>query len=83
MNDTSRVAQYFEKDNTNDNQIHFYLHFFKAGLVDTSNDPVDDLEKGDDAESKTEAKEPSKGGNKVHRTHSDASLKLWSKKIID
>ena len=39
--------------------------------------PVDDLQKRDDAESKTEAKESSKGGDEVHRTHSDASLKLW------
>ena len=39
-------------------------------------DPVENLNEGDDAESKTEAKEPSEGGNKVDRTHSDASLKL-------
>ena len=51
-------------------------HLGESGLVDASKDPVDDLEKGDDAESKTETKEPSKGGNEVHWTHSDASLKL-------
>ena len=43
----------------------------------SDNDPVENLNEGDDAESKTEAKESSKGGDEVHRTHSDASLKLW------
>ena len=42
-------------------------------------DPVENLNEGDDAESKTEAKESSKGGDEVHRTHSDAPLKLWGK----
>ncbi len=50
--------------------------FIQYGLVDASKEPVDDLKEWDDAESKTEAKEPSKGGNEVDRTHSDASLKL-------
>ena len=45
-------------------------------LEDASKNPVDDLKEWDDAESKAEAKEPSEGGNEVHRTHSDASLKL-------
>ena len=51
-------------------------HHVEVGLVYANKKPVDDLNEWDDAESKTEAKEPSKGGNKVHRTHSDASLKL-------
>ena len=50
--------------------------FIHDDLVDASKKPVDDLNEWDDAESKTEAKEPSEGGNEVDRTHSDASLKL-------
>ena len=38
--------------------------------------PVDDLQKRDDAESKTEAKESSKGGDEVHRPNPNASLQL-------
>ena len=52
------------------------LHLEESGLEDASKNPVDDLKEWDDAESKAEAKEPSEGGNEVHRTHSDASLKL-------
>ena len=52
-------------------------HLVECGPADTSKKPVDDLQKWDDAESKTEAKEPSEGCNEVDRTHSDASLKLW------
>ena len=52
-------------------------HHVEFGLVDASKKPVDDLNEWDDAETKTKAKEPSKGGNKVNQTHSDASLKLW------
>ena len=54
-----------------------HSHLVEWGLVDRSKNPVDDLEEWDDTESKTEAKEPSKGGHEVHRTHSDASLKLY------
>ena len=53
-----------------------FKHLVECDVADASKNPVDDLEEGDDAESKTEAKEPSKGCNKVHRTHSDASLKF-------
>ena len=52
------------------------LHLEESGLEDASKNPVDDLKEWDDAESKAKSKEPSKGGNEVHRTHSDASLKL-------
>ena len=52
-------------------------HHVEVGLVDANKKPVDDLNEWDDAESKTEAKEPSEGGNEVDRTHSDASLKFW------
>ena len=49
--------------------------------VKASDCPVDNLEKGDDAEPKAEAKEPSKGGDEVHRTHPDASLQFFGKSI--
>ena len=52
-------------------------HEVEWGLVDRSKNPVDDLQEWDDTESETEAKEPSQGGHEVHRTHSDASLKLY------
>ena len=42
----------------------------------SSNDPVENLNEGDDAESKAEAKEASKRGNELHRAHPDAPLKL-------
>ena len=35
-----------------------------------------DLDEGDDAEAKAEAKEATKRGNEVHWTHSDAPLQL-------
>ena len=47
--------------------------------VNASDCPVDNLEEGDDAEPKAEAKKASKRGDEVHGAHSDASLKLWSK----
>ena len=40
------------------------------------NYPVDDLDKGDDAEAEKEAEESSKRGDEVHWAHSDAPLKL-------
>ena len=41
------------------------------------NDPVENLDEGDDAEAEEEAKESSKGSNEVHWSHPDAPLKLW------
>ena len=38
--------------------------------------PVDNLQKRDDAESKTEAKKSSKGGDEVHRPNPNAPLQL-------
>ena len=38
--------------------------------------PVDDLNKGDDAEAEKEAEESSKRGDEVHRAHLDAPLKF-------
>ena len=40
------------------------------------NDPVDDLDKGDDAKAQKEAEESSKRGDEVNRAHPDASLKF-------
>ena len=46
------------------------------------NDPVDDLDKGDDAEAKKEAKEPSKRGDEVHRAHLDTPLIFWGDQVL-
>ena len=40
------------------------------------NYPVDDLDKGDDAEAEKEAEESSKRGDEVHRAHPDAPLEF-------
>ena len=40
------------------------------------NYPVDDLDKGDDAEAEKEAEESSKRGDEVHRVQLDAPLKF-------
>ena len=40
------------------------------------NNPVDDLDKGDDAEAEKEAEESSKWGDEVHRAHPDAPLEF-------
>ena len=40
------------------------------------NYPVDDLDKGDDAEAEKEAEESPKRGDEVHRVHLDAPLKF-------
>ena len=40
------------------------------------NYPVDDLDKGDDAEAEKEAEESSKGGDEVHRAHLYAPFKF-------
>ena len=39
--------------------------------------PVDDLEEGDNAEAKKEAKESAKGRDKLNRSHRDSSLQLF------
>ena len=45
--------------------------------------PVDDLYEGDNAEAKKEPKESAKGGNKLNRSHRDASLQfLYERKIV-
>ena len=49
--------------------------------VNASDCPIDNLEEGDDAEPKAEAKEPSKGGNELHWSHPDASLQFFRKSI--
>ena len=41
------------------------------------NDPVENLDEGDDAEAQEEAEEPSEAGDEVNRAHSDAPFKLW------
>ena len=40
------------------------------------NDPVDDLDEGDDAEAEKETEEPSERGDEVHRAHPDAPFKF-------
>ena len=40
------------------------------------NQPVENLDKGDDAEAEKEAEESAKGGDEVHRAHLDAPLKF-------
>ena len=42
-----------------------------------------DLNEWDDAESKAEAKESSERGEKLNRSHSYASLKLWTGSIFN
>ena len=39
--------------------------------------PIDDFTEGDDAESKTKTKEPTKWGDELNHAHSDTPLKLW------
>ena len=46
------------------------------------NDPVDDLDKGNDAEAEKEAEESSKRGDEVHRTHPDAPLKFLRETML-
>ena len=49
----------------------------------SDNDPVDDLDEGDDAEAEKEAKESAKGRDKLNGPHRDASLQfLYESKII-
>ena len=43
--------------------------------------PVGNLKEGDDAEAKEKTKESTKRGDKVNRTHGDASLHLCTKKV--
>ena len=40
------------------------------------NQPVENLDKGDDTEAEKEAEESSKRGDEVHRAHLDAPLKF-------
>ena len=42
--------------------------------------PVDDFQEGNDAEPKKEAKKSPKGGDKLNRSHGNASLQLYHKK---
>ena len=46
----------------------------KNSSAKSSENPIDDLHKWDDAEAKTKAKEAAEGGNEIHRTHPDAPL---------
>lgn len=46
----------------------------KNGSAKSSENPIDDFHEWDDAEAKTKTKEAAKGGNEIHRTHSDAPL---------
>ena len=44
--------------------------------------PVDELDEGDDATAKEEAKESAQRGNELNWSHRDASLKLfWERKV--
>ena len=44
--------------------------------------PVNDLQEGDDAEAKEKTKEAAKRGDKLHRTHRDASLHFLKFQIL-
>ena len=46
----------------------------KNGSAKSTENPIDDLHEWDDAEAKTKTKEAAKGGNEIHRTHSDTPL---------
>ena len=46
------------------------------------NNPVDDLDEGDNAEAEEEAKESSKRGNEVHRAHPDAPLEFLRDHVL-
>ena len=46
------------------------------------NYPVENLDKGDDAEAEKEAEESSKRGDEVHRAHSDAPLKFLRETML-
>ena len=52
------------------------LSLVQHGSGPPDNYPVDDLDKGDDAEAEKEAEESSKRGDEVHRAHLDAPLKF-------
>ena len=43
--------------------------------------PVDDFQEGNDAEPKEKAKKSPKGGDKLNRSHGNASLHLYHKKV--
>ena len=43
--------------------------------------PVDDLQEGDNTESKKEAKESAKGRDKLNRSHRDSSFQLFWEKM--
>ena len=43
--------------------------------------PVDDFQEGNDAEPKEKAKKSPKGGDKLNRSHGNASLQLYHKKV--
>ena len=55
-----------------------HLLFFSGEhiLSEPGNSPVHNLDEGDDAETKAESKQASKGGDEVNGAHSDAPLKL-------
>ena len=46
------------------------------------NDPVDDLDEGDDAEAEKEAEESSKRGDEVHWAHPDAPLEFLMETML-
>ena len=46
------------------------------------NYPVDDLDKGDEAEAEKESEESSKRGDEVHWPHLDASLIFWGNQVL-
>ena len=43
--------------------------------------PVDDFQEGNDAEPKEKAKKSPKGGDKLNRSHGNASLQLFHKQV--
>ena len=54
----------------------FSNYLYKNVPADSGEYPVEDLQKGDDTESETQAKKSSEGSDEVDGTHSDPSLKL-------
>ena len=48
-------------------------------VTENNSEPVDNLNKGDDAKSKAEPKAPSKVGDEIHQCHPLRLLILWVK----
>ena len=63
--------------------LTLYVGFESELLAKPDGEPVEDLNDGDEADSKAKSANAAKAGNEVQPSHLWRSFEFWNKKVLD